>query len=112
MFKKTKLPESTLFESPSTMTKAETVNEISQQTGLEKRKVLVVVEAFMQTIKGSLINKENVYLRGFGTFLVKHRAEKTARNIGQDTSLTVPAHDIPAFKPAPAFANEMLEASE
>lgn len=91
------------------MTKAEIVNEIIQQTGLEKKEVLAVVEAFMQTVRSSLIRKENVYLRGFGTFLVKHRAEKTARNIGQNASLTVPAHDIPAFKPAPAFADEMLK---
>ena len=85
------------------MTKADIVNEIAQQTGIEKVEVLAVVEAFMGTVKASLIKGEPVYLRGFGSFIIKHRAEKAARNITRNTTMTIPAHDIPAFKPAKVF---------
>lgn len=85
------------------MTKAEIVNEIARTTGIDKASVLAVVEGLMTTIKDSLSNGENVYLRGFGTFLIKTRAEKTARNISKNTTLIVPAHNIPAFKPCPEF---------
>lgn len=85
------------------MTKAEIVNEIAQSTKIEKVAVQAVVEGFMEVIKGSLENGNPVYLRGFGSFIIKHRAQKAARNITANTTVTVPAHDIPAFKPAPAF---------
>ena len=85
------------------MTKAEIVNEISRNTGIEKATVLKTVESFMMTVSGSLADGSNVYLRGFGTFGVKTRAEKTARNISKNTSIIVPAHNIPAFKPAKTF---------
>ncbi len=85
------------------MTKADIVNEIHQSTGIDKTTVLTVVEAFTDTIKASLADKENVYLRGFGSFLVKRRAEKTARNIAMNTTLIIPPHDTPVFKPADAF---------
>lgn len=85
------------------MTKADVVNEISEKTGLEKNDVLTTVEAFMATIKGALENNENVYLRGFGSFVVKERAEKTGRNILKNTTIIIPAHNIPAFKPAKIF---------
>ncbi|MDI9550615.1 MAG: integration host factor subunit beta [Bacteroidales bacterium] len=85
------------------MTKAEIVNEVAKATGIEKIAVQNVIEAFMKTVKDSLIRKEPVYLRGFGSFIIKHRAQKAARNITKKTTMIIPAHDIPAFKPAKAF---------
>ena len=90
------------------MTKAEIIAKISAQTGLPKKDVGVTVEAFMEEIRQSLAaNKENVYLRGFGSFIVKHRAQKTARNISKNTTLVIDAHDFPAFKPAKSFIEKM-----
>ena len=89
------------------MTKAEIVNEIAKKTGIEKSVVLTTVESFMDVVKTSLINQESVYLRGFGSFIIKHRAEKTARDIHKETTLIIPAHNIPAFKPAKTFMNEV-----
>lgn len=89
------------------MTKAEIANEISKSTGLEKAAVVTVIEEFMNVVKNSLAEGENVYLRGFGSFIIKHRAEKTARNISKNTTLIVPAHNIPAFKPADSFKEEV-----
>ena len=86
------------------MTKAEMVNEIANKTGLDKS---TVVESFMDTIKDSLTKKDNVYLRGFGSFIIKHRAKKTARNIQAKKSIEIPAHDIPAFKPCKTFADQV-----
>ena len=92
------------------MTKADIVNEIAKSTGAEKVQVQAIVEAFMESIKGSLEKKNNVYLRGFGSFIVKKRATKVARNISKNTTITIPAHitipehNIPAFKPAKSFA--------
>lgn len=85
------------------MTKADIVNDISKNTGIEKVVVQKTVEAFMDTIKDSLVKGKNVYLRGFGSFIVKKRAEKTARNISRNTTLIIPEHFIPAFKPAKSF---------
>ena len=85
------------------MTKAEIVNQISKKTGIEKVAVLDTVEMFMDIIKGSLTSGNNVYLRGFGSFVVKQRAAKTARNISKNTTIIVPAHKIPSFKPAKTF---------
>ena len=85
------------------MTKAEIVTKISNNLGLEKNEVLATVENLMQEIKGSLNNGENVYLRGFGSFIVKKRAEKTGRNISKNTTIRIPEHYIPAFKPAKVF---------
>lgn len=90
------------------MTKAEIINQIAMTTGLPKKDVGVVVESFMETIKSSLLEKrENVYLRGFGSFNIKHRAAKTARNIQKNTTITVDAHDLPSFKPAKSFVEQM-----
>lgn len=89
------------------MTKAEIVSEIAAKTGLEKQVVLTVVEGMMDTIKTSMINGNEVFLRGFGSFIIKHRAEKTARNISKNTTIIIPAHNIPAFKPAKVFMNEV-----
>ncbi|MDE5875436.1 MAG: integration host factor subunit beta [Muribaculaceae bacterium] len=89
------------------MTKAEIVNEISRATGLEKAAVLTTVEKFMEVVKDSMANGENVYLRGFGTFHIKTRKEKTARNISKNISIKVPEHKIPAFKPAKVFLGQV-----
>uniref|UniRef100_A0AB33JF26 HU family DNA-binding protein n=5 Tax=unclassified Prevotella TaxID=2638335 RepID=A0AB33JF26_9BACT len=90
------------------MTKADIINEIVIQTGIAKKDVSTVVESFMSTIKNSLLdNKENVYLRGFGSFVIKHRAAKTARNILKNTTITIDAHDLPSFKPAKSFIEKM-----
>lgn len=86
------------------MTKADIVSEIAKSTGAEKVQVQAIVEAFMESIKGSLAQNNNVYLRGFGSFIVKKRAKKVARNISKNTTITIPAHNIPAFKPAKSFA--------
>lgn len=85
------------------MTKADIVNSIADKSGIEKVDVLNVVEAFMSTVRGSLEKGENVYLRGFGSYIVKTRAEKTGRNISKNTAVKIPAHNIPAFKPAKIF---------
>ena len=91
------------------MTKAELVASVAQSTGIEKVAVVAVVESVMETIKGSIIQGEPVYLRGFGSFIIKHRAQKAARNITQKTTISIPAHDIPAFKPAKVFVNAVKE---
>ena len=85
------------------MTKADIVNEIAKNTGIDKTTVLTTLEAFMDSVKESLSNDENVYLRGFGSFIVKKRAQKTARNISKNTTIIIPEHNIPAFKPAKTF---------
>jgi DNA-binding protein HU-beta len=89
------------------MTKAEIVAEIANKTGIEKIAVQSVVETFMESVKSALINGENVYMRGFGSFIIKERAEKTGRNISKNTTIIIPAHKIPAFKPAKSFVNEV-----
>ena len=89
------------------MTKADIVNEVAKATGLEKNAVQSVVEAFMESVKDSLAKDKNVYLRGFGSFIVKHRAKKTARNISKNTTIVIPAHNIPAFKPSKTFMNKV-----
>ena len=91
------------------MTKADIVNEISKNTGIEKMTVLKTVEAFMETVKGSLAEGNNVYLRGFGSFIVKKRAEKTARNISKGVTIKIPAHYVPSFKPAKTFIGQVKE---
>jgi len=85
------------------MTKADIVAKIAERTGLEKTDVQATVEIFMEEVKNSLEDGDNVYLRGFGSFIVKTRAEKTGRNISKNTSIKIPAHNIPAFKPAKVF---------
>ena len=85
------------------MTKAEILSSISDKSGIEKADVLATVEAFMEEVKNSLEKGENVYLRGFGSFIIKTRAEKTGRNISKNTTIKIPAHNIPAFKPAKVF---------
>ena len=87
------------------MTKADIVAEIAEKTGLEKVDVQTTVEAFMKEVKESLEGGENVYLRGFGSFIIKERAKKTGRNISKNTTIIIPAHNIPSFKPAKVFVD-------
>jgi DNA-binding protein HU-beta len=89
------------------MTKAEVVNDIAEKTGVEKAAVQAAVETFMKVIKNSLAKGDNVYLRGFGSFVVKRRAEKTGRNISKNTTVIIPAHNVPAFKPAKTFVDRV-----
>ena len=90
------------------MTKAEIINKSAEETGVAKRDVATTVEAFMEEIRVSIAEKkENVYLRGFGTFEVKHRAQKTARNISRNTTIVIEAHDVPDFKPSKSFIEKM-----
>jgi len=89
------------------MTKADIVSDIVEETGLERVEALRVVEAFMTTVKSSLAKGKNVYLRGFGSFIVKERAEKTGRNISKNTAIIIPAHNIPSFKPAKTFIEDI-----
>ncbi|HLN21443.1 MAG TPA: HU family DNA-binding protein [Bacteroidales bacterium] len=89
------------------MTKADIVNEIAKNTGIEKVTVQKTVEALMETVKDSMIKGNNVFLRGFGSFIVKKRAKKTARNISKNTTIIIPAHNIPAFKPAKSFVTKV-----
>jgi DNA-binding protein HU-beta len=89
------------------MTKAEVVNEISERTGIEKTVVLETIESFFKVIKGSLQNNEDVFFRGFGSFVLQHRAEKVARNISKNTQIVIPAHHIPKFKPAKSFVEDI-----
>ena len=94
------------------MTKAEIVNEISNKTGIEKVAIQAVVKEFMVTVKNSLIDGENVYLRGFGTFEIVKRAEKTGRNISKNTTVIIPAHNIPKFKPSKEFMQAVRKESK
>lgn len=89
------------------MTKAEIVSEIAKSTGIDKASVLETIEKFMEEVKDSLANGENVYLRGFGSFIVKKRSQKTARNISKNTTIIIPEHNIPAFKPAKVFMDAL-----
>lgn len=89
------------------MTKADIVNEISRNTGLEKAAVLATVEKFMEVVKDSMADGNNVYLRGFGSFIIKTRKEKTARNISRNTTIKIPEHKIPAFKPSKVFLDQV-----
>ncbi len=89
------------------MTKADLVSKISDKLGIEKGDVQATVESFMNEVKSSLEGGDNVYLRGFGSFIVKTRAEKTGRNISKNTTIKIPAHNIPAFKPAKVFVESV-----
>ena len=89
------------------MTKAELVNTISNKLGTEKNETQKVIEAFMQEIRTSMYNGDNVYLRGFGSFIIKTRAAKTGRNISKNIAIEIPAHNIPAFKPSKTFVEKV-----
>jgi DNA-binding protein HU-beta len=92
------------------MTKADLVAEIAERTGIDKNTVQITVDAFMKSVKNSLASGTNVYLRGFGSFVIKRRAEKTGRNITKNTPIIIPAHNIPSFKPVKTFVNKVKNA--
>lgn len=89
------------------MIKTDVVSQVSKKTGIEKKDVKEVVEVFFDIVKDSLIQGENVYFRGFGSFTLKKRAKKIGRNITKNTSIVVPEHFIPYFKPAKSFATKV-----
>tara|TARA_B100001250_G_scaffold205175_1_gene176140 strand:- start:2382 stop:2666 length:285 start_codon:yes stop_codon:yes gene_type:complete len=89
------------------MTKAELVSIISEKTGIEKLTTLAVVEGMMNEVKNSISKSESVFLRGFGTFKPKKRAKKTGRNIKKNTTIIIPAHHVPVFKPAKVFVEKV-----
>ncbi len=91
------------------MTKADIVNAISNKLGLEKKETQLVVEAFMDEIKNQMTQGHDVYLRGFGSFIIKERAQKVGRNISKNTEVVIPAHNIPAFKPSKSFVEDVKE---
>lgn len=91
------------------MTKADIVSEIARTTGIERADVIRTLESFMDSVKDALAHGENVYLRGFGSFIVKTRSQKAARNISQNTTIIIPEHKIPAFKPARSFMEDVRE---
>ena len=95
------------YKQKEIMTKADIVNEVAKATGMEKIAAQNVVEAFMESVKNSLAKDEDVFLRGFGSFITKKRAQKTARNISQGKTIVIPEHYIPAFKPAKVFMNKV-----
>ncbi len=94
------------------MTKADIISEISTKTGIEKVDVQETVEAFFKVIKNSMIGGENVYVRGFGSFVVKKRAQKTARNISKNTAIIIPEHYVPSFKPAKVFVDKVKNSTK
>lgn len=89
------------------MTKADLVSQISSRTGVEKAIVQNVVEQFMDVVKSTMIEGENIYLRGFGSFVLKRRAQKKARNISKGATIIIPEHYIPYFKPSRSFLYEI-----
>ena len=89
------------------MRKADLVNKIADKTGIAKVDVLVSIEALFKEIRDSLKNDENVYVRGFGSFITKKRAAKIGRNIKKNVAVEIPEHFIPAFKPAKEFVSEV-----
>lgn len=94
------------------MIKAEIIRDIATSIGAERSVVASVIEAFMENVKNSIASGENVYLRGFGTFLIKHRAEKVTHDISKNTTLIIPAHPVPAFKPAKVFVENLKKGNE
>ena len=91
------------------MRKADLVAAISEKTGVPKVDVLVTLETFFKEVKGSLADGENVYIRGFGSFVIKKRAKKIGRHIKKNVAIEIPEHYIPAFKPAKVFVEQVKE---
>lgn len=89
------------------MTKAEVISKISEQTGIDKADVSVSVEAMFSVVKNTLAEGENIYIRGFGSFINKKRARKVARNISKNTAIIIDEHYIPSFKPSKVFIEKV-----
>lgn len=94
------------------MRKADLVNKISAKTGIPKVDILVTIESFLKEVKDSLEEGENVYIRGFGSFVTKKRAAKIGRNIKQNKSIRIPEHYVPAFKPSKQFTNAIKKSEK
>lgn len=91
------------------MRKSDLVNNISEKTGIPKVDVLVTIEGFLKEIKENISSGENIYIRGFGSFITKKRAAKIGRNIKKNVAVEIPEHFIPAFKPSKEFVNEVKD---
>ena len=91
------------------MRKSDLINNISDKTGIPKVDVLVTVETLIKEIKGNIAKGENIYIRGFGSFITKKRAAKIGRNIKKNVAVHIPEHFIPAFKPSKEFVNEVKQ---
>ena len=91
------------------MRKSDLINNISDKTGIPKVDVLVTVETLLKEIKENLSKGENIYVRGFGSFITKKRAAKIGRNIKKNVAVNIPEHFIPAFKPSKEFVNEVKQ---
>lgn len=94
------------------MTKADVINEISEKTGIDKADVQTTVEAFFSVVKGSMAEGENIYVRGFGSFINKKRAKKIARNISKNTAIVIDEHYVPSFKPSKIFIDKIKGSSK
>jgi DNA-binding protein HU-beta len=94
------------------VTKAEVISEIAEKTGVEKDKVQITVEAFFKVIQNSMENGENIYVRGFGSFINKKRAKKIARNISKNKAMTIPEHYVPSFKPSKVFIERIKNSAK
>lgn len=89
------------------MTKADIISQIAEQTGIDKADVAIAVEAFFSVIKNALADGDNVYVRGFGSFVNKKRAKKIARNISKNTAIVIDEHYVPSFKPSKVFVDKI-----
>lgn len=94
------------------MRKADLINQISEKTGIPKVDVLVVLETMFKEVKGTLVKGENIYIRGFGSFITKKRAAKIGRNIKKNVAVNIPEHFIPAFKPAKEFMHDVKQSEK
>ncbi|MFT4738146.1 MAG: DNA-binding protein HU-beta [Cyclobacteriaceae bacterium] len=94
------------------MTKADIINEISEKTGIDKADVQTTVEAFFSVVKSSMADGENIYVRGFGSFINKKRAKKIARNISKNTAIVIDEHYVPSFKPSKIFIDKIKSSAK
>ncbi|MFW5759969.1 MAG: HU family DNA-binding protein [Cyclobacteriaceae bacterium] len=94
------------------MTKADVISQISEQTGIDKADVQTTVEAFFSVIKNSMADGDNVYVRGFGSFINKKRAKKIARNISKNTAIVIDEHFVPSFKPSKVFVEKIKNSNK
>lgn len=101
-----------IFNKEGTVTKADVINEIAEKTGIDKADVQTTVEAFFSVVKGSMAEGENIYVRGFGSFINKKRAKKIARNISKNTAIVIDEHYVPSFKPSKIFVDKIKGSSK
>jgi DNA-binding protein HU-beta len=94
------------------VTKADVISQISEKTGIDKADVSITIEAFFNVVKNSMADGENIYVRGFGSFVNKKRAKKIARNISKNTAIVIDEHYVPSFKPSKVFANKIKKSNK